>query len=364
MTIDSDGTVRAGGAGSARSRSSPCPRPTALLADGDSLFSATAASGTIAPGDRHDPAPGRARGLQRRRRRCDGRHDGRAAQLLAGQQGDPDPGSDAPDRQPGEAMSVLGGAGLPPIDQSLLPADVRNGVAGRPEGLRDRRSPSSRCSSTSSRRRSTATAGADGSADGSSDGSSSDGVTDSSSGLLGSSDPASSTYAQLLPQALTSSIMSGGGIGIAQQLATALDPALGAPASAGAGAATAPALSERRLRPRPRLRARPRAPRAGVLPCDRARSHPLVDASLGDEVLAHLEAQLASARRLLQIVLEQGVAIRGRDVEPWFGSPGSLAGRARAPSTARARRAPRLLERAGARLGVAPAPSRWRCSRG
>lgn len=42
------------------------------------------------------------------------------------------------------------------------------------------------------------------------------------------SDPTSSAYASLLPQALTTSIMSAGGLGIAQQVATAIDPALGA----------------------------------------------------------------------------------------------------------------------------------------
>jgi hypothetical protein len=40
------------------------------------------------------------------------------------------------------------------------------------------------------------------------------------------SDAASSQYSQLLPGALTSGIMSAGGLGIAAQLATALDPSL------------------------------------------------------------------------------------------------------------------------------------------
>ena len=61
--------------------------------------------------------------------------------------------------------------------------------------------------------------------DGSSDDSSSDGS--------GGSDSVSGEYSQLLPQALTSSIMSAGGLGIAQQIATALDPSIGATASAG-----------------------------------------------------------------------------------------------------------------------------------
>ncbi len=32
-------------------------------------------------------------------------------------------------------------------------------------------------------------------------------------------------------------------------------------------------------------------------------------------LLAHLDAQIASARKLLQLVLEQGAAVRGRDAE-------------------------------------------------
>jgi hypothetical protein len=38
------------------------------------------------------------------------------------------------------------------------------------------------------------------------------------------------------------------------------------------------------------------------------------DAALAGEILAHLDEQLVAARRLLQVVLEQGVAIRRRDV--------------------------------------------------
>jgi Rod binding domain-containing protein len=58
---------------------------------------------------------------------------------------------------------------------------------------------------------------------------------DSSDGSTGSAgaDPSSGAYSQLLPQALTSSIMSAGGLGIAQQLATSLDPSLRATPSAG-----------------------------------------------------------------------------------------------------------------------------------
>jgi hypothetical protein len=63
------------------------------------------------------------------------------------------------------------------------------------------------------------------SGDGSTDGSSSGG---GASGLMGS-DPTSSAYANMLPQTLTSSLMSGGGTGIAMQIAKSIDPALAHP---------------------------------------------------------------------------------------------------------------------------------------
>jgi Rod binding domain-containing protein len=62
--------------------------------------------------------------------------------------------------------------------------------------------------------------------DGSDD--SSDGGGGSAGGLMGS-DPASSTYAQMLPQALTTGVMSAGGLGIAAQIAASIDPAVKAP---------------------------------------------------------------------------------------------------------------------------------------
>ena len=46
----------------------------------------------------------------------------------------------------------------------------------------------------------------------------------SASGLLGGSPAAE--YSSLIPQALTDSIMSGGGLGIAKQIAASIDPAI------------------------------------------------------------------------------------------------------------------------------------------
>jgi hypothetical protein len=77
------------------------------------------------------------------------------------------------------------------------------------------------------------------------------------------------------------------------------------------------------------------------------------DAVLTGDVLAHLEAQLASARRLLQIVLEQSVAIRNREVHGVVTLTGMLQAELQRRGLIEHERS-RLLERAGVRLGVAP----------
>lgn len=75
------------------------------------------------------------------------------------------------------------------------------------------------------------------------------------------------------------------------------------------------------------------------------------DAVLTNEVIAHLEAQLVAARRLLQVVLEQGVAIRNRDVRGVVQLTGVLQAELQRRHLLETERAT-LLERAGARLGV------------
>ena len=72
-----------------------------------------------------------------------------------------------------------------------------------------------------------------------------------------------------------------------------------------------------------------------------------------NDVIAHLAAQLASARRLLGIVLEQGAAIRRRDVQNVVALTGMLQAELQRRALIERDRA-RLLERAGARLGIAP----------
>ncbi len=77
------------------------------------------------------------------------------------------------------------------------------------------------------------------------------------------------------------------------------------------------------------------------------------DAILTADVIAHLDAQLVATRRMLQVVLDQGVAIRERDVHNVV----RLAGLLHAEIERRAvleRERTRLLERAGIRFDVAP----------
>ncbi len=77
------------------------------------------------------------------------------------------------------------------------------------------------------------------------------------------------------------------------------------------------------------------------------------DPMLSIDVLAHLGAQLVTVRRLLRVVLDQGVAIRARDVHRVVELTGVLQAeleRRRMIEEARML----LLERAGARLGVDP----------
>jgi len=75
------------------------------------------------------------------------------------------------------------------------------------------------------------------------------------------------------------------------------------------------------------------------------------DAGMTTEVIAHLEAQLVAARRLLQVVLEQGVAIRNRDVKGVVALTGVLQAELHHRRQLETERIA-LLDRAGARLGV------------
>jgi hypothetical protein len=78
---------------------------------------------------------------------------------------------------------------------------------------------------------------------------------------------------------------------------------------------------------------------------------PQGDEVLAAEVLAHLEAQLASVRGLLQVVLEQGAAIRGRDVPAVVTLTSVIQGELQRRQALEHQRL-QLLARAGVRLGV------------
>jgi FlgN protein len=78
------------------------------------------------------------------------------------------------------------------------------------------------------------------------------------------------------------------------------------------------------------------------------------EAGLSSEVLGHLEVQLVAVRRLLAIVLDQGAAIRRRDVHAVVRMAGMLQAELQRREILDAERMA-LLERAGTRLGVAPA---------
>jgi Rod binding domain-containing protein len=108
-----------------------------------------------------------------------------------------------------------------PVDQALLPASVRSGTPAQQNayttGLAFEQMLVEQLSKELA---ATAQPTSD-----STDGTDSSDGTDASAGLMGGgTDPASSTYAQLLPSALSAGLMSAGGLGVAQQLSGALEP--------------------------------------------------------------------------------------------------------------------------------------------
>ena len=129
------------------------------------------------------------------------------------------------------SFGTIGTSTLPPISAANEPADIRNGNSAAQKAYQEAlgfedilvRQLTQELASTVSSPSDDSSLGSDGSDDSDSSDSSS-----SSGGLLGS-DPSTSAFASLIPTALTQSIMSSGGVGIAQQLAQAIDPAIGTP---------------------------------------------------------------------------------------------------------------------------------------
>lgn len=77
------------------------------------------------------------------------------------------------------------------------------------------------------------------------------------------------------------------------------------------------------------------------------------DPGLTQHVLSHLAAQIGSAERLLEMVLEQGVAIRARDVHAVVRLAGMISCEMSRRETLERQRSD-LLQVCGERLGVAP----------
>jgi len=113
-------------------------------------------------------------------------------------------------------------AGLPPIDQALLPADIRQAAPARKDayeaGLGFERLLVQQLSNS---------------------------LTDSARDALGGDSP----YASLLPDALTDGVIAGGGLGLARQLADAIAPpdATNADRAGGAGEDDSASLLAERL---------------------------------------------------------------------------------------------------------------------
>jgi Rod binding domain-containing protein len=129
--------------------------------------------------------------------------------------------------------SIGADAGIPSLNTAEIPANIRNGNNQAKQAYSEGLAFESVLVNELSQQMANTMYGGSG-IDGSdsSDGTdSSDGSSDSS-GMLGGA----SAYSSLIPQALTSSIMSSGGLGIAEQFAQELDPALLSPASSASGA--------------------------------------------------------------------------------------------------------------------------------
>jgi len=75
------------------------------------------------------------------------------------------------------------------------------------------------------------------------------------------------------------------------------------------------------------------------------------DRALVEDVLAHMDAQIESARSLLEVVLEQGAAIRARDVHAVVRLAGILRGEMSRRQQLEEQRL-QLLARSGERLGI------------
>lgn len=113
-------------------------------------------------------------------------------------------------------MSTISFDSAPVLDAATEPAAIRNGNAQAKQAYQEGLAFEQMLVDQLTQEMAATTATTD---DGSDDGSSDD------SGVLGT-DSADSPLTSMLPQALSSSVMSAGGLGIAAQVAASIDPAL------------------------------------------------------------------------------------------------------------------------------------------
>jgi Rod binding domain-containing protein len=138
----------------------------------------------------------------------------------------------------GSYDSALTSASVPPVNQALEPADIRNGNAQAKQAYQEALGfEDILMQQLSTALANTVTSPTDDSSLGSDDSDESDDSDDSSGGILGS-DSSTSGFASLIPTALTDSVMSAGGLGIADQLAKGIDPQIGTPAGEGSSTST------------------------------------------------------------------------------------------------------------------------------
>jgi Rod binding domain-containing protein len=121
--------------------------------------------------------------------------------------------------------SSLPASSLPPIDPANEPASIRNGDKAAKSAYQQGLAFEDILVNQLAQEMTQSVQGLDGSDDGLGGSTDSSGGSGASSGL-GSADSGLGAYSSLLPQALSSSVMSSGGTGIAMEIAKSLDPAL------------------------------------------------------------------------------------------------------------------------------------------
>jgi Rod binding domain-containing protein len=109
---------------------------------------------------------------------------------------------------------------LPPINPATEPAVIRNGGPQAKKAYQEALGFEDILVNQLSQELASTVSSPDASGDGSDDSTGSGG-----GGLLGS-DPSTSAFSSMIPQALSTGIMSAGGLGIATRLAEALDPSI------------------------------------------------------------------------------------------------------------------------------------------